>query len=114
MLPPEAADKSNMTEADELVEQELMLNRFNRLIGELLRGAITRNAFQPWEVDLLLDIESCPLDRRRRLEIMRQYQKAVERQLDNGPGPPIKLSVFLTMRAAAKELRLNGHTERHD
>jgi hypothetical protein len=97
-----------MTEADDLVEQELMLNRFNRLMGEIMRGAITRNVFQPWERDLLLDIESCPLDRRRRLEILRQYQKAVERQLEIGPGPPMKLSVFLAMRAAAKEHRLNS------
>jgi hypothetical protein len=97
-----------MTEADDLVEQELMLHRFNRLMGEIMRGAITRNAFQPWEIDLLLDIESCPLERRRRLEILRQYQKAVERQLDTGPGPPMKLSVFLAMRAAAREQRLNG------
>jgi hypothetical protein len=77
-----------MTEADDLVERELMLNRFNRLMGELVRGAIIRNSFQPWEIDLLLDIDNCPLDRRRRLEILRQYQKAVERQLDTGPGPP--------------------------
>ena len=97
-----------MTEADDLVEQELMLHRFNRLMGEIMRGAITRNAFQPWEIDLLLDIESCPLERRRRLEILRQYQRAVERQLDAGPGPPMRLSAFLAMRAAAKEHRLNG------
>src|ERR1039458_397351 len=97
-----------MTEADDLVEQELMLNRFNRLIGELMRGAIARNVFQPWEIDLLIDIESCPLDRRRRLDILRQYQKAVERQLEAGPGPPMKLSAFLAMRAAAKEHRPNG------
>ena len=97
-----------MTEADDLVEQELMLHRFNRLMGEIMRGAITRNVFQAWEIDVLLDIESCPLERRRRLEIMRQYQKAVERQLDTGPGPPMKLSVFLAARAAVREHRLNG------
>ena len=91
-----------MTEADDLVDRELMLNRFNRLMGELMRGVIIRNSFQPWEIDLLLDIEDCPLERRRRLEILRQYQKAVERQLDAGPGPPMKLSEFLAMRAAAK------------
>ena len=96
-----------MTEADDLVGQELMLNRFNRLIAELMRGTILRNFFQPWEIDLLLDLDNCPLDRRRRLEIMRQYQRAVERQLDTGPGPPLKLSAFLAMRAAAKEHRLN-------
>ena len=97
-----------MTEADDLVERELMLNRFNRLIGELMRGTIIRNVFQPWEVDLLVDIESCQLERRRRLDVMRQYQKAVERQMEAGPGPPMKLSVYLAMRAAAKEQRLNG------
>ena len=96
-----------MTEADDLVDQELMLNRFNRLMGELMHGAITRNVFQPWEIDLLLDIDSCPLDRRR-LEILRQYQKAVERQFNTGPGPPMKLSAFLAVRAAAQERRLNG------
>jgi hypothetical protein len=89
--------------AEDLVERELMLNRFNRLMGELMRGAIVRNVFQPWEIELLLDIENCPLERRRRLEILRQYQKAVERQLDTGPGPPMKLSHFLAMRAAAKQ-----------
>ena len=109
MLPSESADKSSMIEADDLVEQELMLNRFNRLMGEITRGAITRNVFQPWEIDLLLDIDSCPLDRRRHLEIIRQYQKAVGRQLEAGPGPPIRLAVFLAMRAAAKEQRLNGY-----
>jgi hypothetical protein len=97
-----------MTEADDLVEKELMLNRFTRLMGELMRGAIVRNSFQPWEVDFLLDIESCHLDRRRRTEILRQYQRAVERQLNTGPGPPMKLSAFLATRAAARELRLNG------
>ena len=97
-----------MTEAGDLVQQELMLNRFNRLIGEIMRGVITRNVFQAWEIDILLDIESCPLERRRCREILRQYQKAVERQLGTGPGPPIRLSVFLAMRAAAKEHRLNG------
>ena len=96
-----------MTEAGDLVEQELMLNRFNRLIGEIMRGVITRNVFQAWEIDVLLDIESCPLERRR-LETLRQYQKAVERQLDTGPGPPMKLSVFLAARAAVREHRLNG------
>jgi hypothetical protein len=97
-----------MTEADDLVEKELMLNRFTRLMGELMRGSMFRNSFQPWEVELLLDLDSCSLDRRRRLDILRQYQKAVERQLEAGPGPPMKLSEFLAMRAAARELRVNG------
>jgi hypothetical protein len=89
--------------ADELIELEVMLNRFNRLIGEVMRGALARNSFQAWEVEILVDLENCQLDRRRRLEILRQYQRAVERQMSTGPGPPMKLSEFLAIRARRRE-----------
>jgi hypothetical protein len=89
--------------AEELIEQELMLNRFNRLINEVMRGALARNSFQPWEVEILMDFENCQYDRRRRLDILRQYQRAVERQMENGPGPPMKLSEFLVLRAQRRE-----------
>ena len=88
--------------AEELIEQELMLNRFNRLIGEVMRGALARNSFQPWEVEILLDLDQCQLEKRRRLDILRQYQKAVERQVNNGDGPPMKLSEFLILREQRK------------
>ena len=87
-----------MTTADDLVELEIMLGRFNRLMDELARGVITRNSFAPWEIELLLDFQTCKLESRRRSETMRQYQRAVERQMDMGPGPPMKLSEFLKMR----------------
>ena len=74
---------------------ELTLNRFRRLIGEVTRGALARNSFQPWEVEILMDLENCKLERRRRMDILRQYQKAVERQMFEAPGPPMKLSEFL-------------------
>lgn len=89
--------------ADDLVELELMLNRFRRLIGEVMRGTLARNSFRPWEVEILMDLENCRLERRRRLEILRQYQRAVERQMVTGPGPPMKLSEFLAMRARRRE-----------
>lgn len=89
--------------ADELIDQEIMLNRFKRLIGEVTRGVLARNSFQRWEVEILLDLDNCQLERRRRLEILRQYQKAVERQMTNGPGPPMKLSEFLELRARRRE-----------
>ncbi|HUI77622.1 MAG TPA: hypothetical protein VLY24_06885 [Bryobacteraceae bacterium] len=92
-----------MSAADDLVLVELMLNRFRRLIGELQRGSITRNDFQPWEIELLLDFETCQLERKRKSDILRQYQKAVERQMEMGGGPPMKLSEYLQMRAAKRE-----------
>lgn len=84
--------------AEDIVALELMLNRFRRLIGEILRGAIVRSTFQPWEVQILLDMDDCEVEPRRRQEILRQYQRAVEKQLETGPGPPMKLSEFLQVR----------------
>lgn len=81
--------------ASESTDLEVMLNRFRRLLGELIRGATARNSFAPWELTLLLDLEQCNLNPRRRLETLRQYQRAVERQMATGPGPPMKLSDFL-------------------
>lgn len=88
---------------EESVDLELMLNRFRRLIGEVIRGVLARNSFQPWEVEILMDLENCKLERRRRLDILRQYQRAVERQMTTGPGPPMKLSEFLILRARRRE-----------
>jgi hypothetical protein len=85
--------------SDDPAELEIMLNRFNRLIGEVMQGDCRRNSFLPWELDILMDMENCQLERRRRLDILRQYRRAVQRQMERGPGPPMKLSEFLQMRA---------------
>ncbi|HTX38125.1 MAG TPA: hypothetical protein VME43_24010 [Bryobacteraceae bacterium] len=81
--------------ADDLVQLELMRNRFRRLMAELIRGTLRRNEFEPWEIAILLDFETCALDPRHRLKILRAYQKAVEHQMETGPGPPMKLSEYL-------------------
>src|SRR3984957_20862953 len=88
-----------MTEED-LYQLEIQLCRFNKLMGEVMRGAVTRNSFQPWEFEILLDMDHCQFDRRRRLDILRQYQRAVAKQMERGPGPPMKLSRFLEIRAS--------------
>jgi hypothetical protein len=84
--------------AEDLIELELMLNRFKKLLREVLRGAVARNTFQPWEIEILLDMQHCPVDRRRRMDILQQYEHAVERQMTTGPGPPMKLSQFLAQK----------------
>jgi hypothetical protein len=85
------------------VDLELMLNRFKRLFGELLRGSISRQSFQPWEVDLIIDFQECQVPAKRRLEILRQWERAVTRQMQTGPGPPMKLSTFLVLREQRRE-----------
>jgi hypothetical protein len=81
--------------SQDLPDPEEVLAQFNRLIRELLRGQINRNTFRPWEVELLLDIESCGLRESARAGTLRRYQKAVQRQLARGAAKPMKLSEFL-------------------
>ena len=50
-------------------------------------------------------MDACQLESRRRVDILRQYQRAVERQLETGPGPPIKLSEFLIVRQRLRDAR---------
>ncbi|MGI8741345.1 MAG: hypothetical protein ACR2NN_02010 [Bryobacteraceae bacterium] len=83
---------------DTVQDYELVLNRFNKLVQELLRGSITRNTFRPWEIDILLDIEACNLRDGARRETMRRYQKAVQRAMEKGAPMPLKLSEYLEMQ----------------
>jgi hypothetical protein len=80
---------------DSLPDSDAVLAQFNRLIQELLRGNMHRNTFRPWEIELLLDIESCNLREASKRETLRRYQKAVQRQMDKGARLPLKLSEYL-------------------
>jgi hypothetical protein len=84
--------------ADDFVDRDLMLTRFRRLVAELTRGCVKRTLFQPWEMAILADIESCELARKRRIGALRSYERAVARQLESGAGPPMKFSEFLERR----------------
>ena len=76
-------------------DSETVLAQFNRLIQELLRGNMHRNTFRPWEIELLLDIESCNLREASKRETLKRYQKAVQRQMEKGGRLPLKLSEYL-------------------
>ena len=80
---------------DFLPDSDAVLAQFNRLIQELLRGNMHRNTFRPWEIELLLDIESCSLREANKRDTLRRYQKAVQRQMEKGARLPMKLSEYL-------------------
>ena len=80
---------------DSLPDSDAVLAQFNRLIQELLRGNMQRNTFRPWEVEILLDIESCALRDSSRRETLRRYQRAVQRHMEKGARLPLKLSEYL-------------------
>ena len=83
------------------IDSEARLNRFNRLMQELIRGAITRNTFQPWEIEILLDIEACQLREPVKRETLRRYQKAVQRSMEKGAQMPLRLSEYLVGKKGA-------------
>ena len=78
-------------------DSEITLGQFNRLLTELIRG-VSRSTFRPWEVELLLDIDSCNLRDSGKRETLRRYQKAVRRDMDRGAVRPLKLSDYLASR----------------
>lgn len=82
-------------------DSEVILNRFNKLMQELIRGNMTRNTFQPWEIEILLDIEACQLREVVRRETLRRYQKAVQRAMEKGAPQPFRLSEYLSNKKSA-------------
>jgi hypothetical protein len=88
---------------DSAPDSEAVLAQFNRLIQELLRGNMHRNTFRPWEVELLLDIEGCNLRDSSRREMLRRYQRAVQRQMEKGAAKPQKMSEYLESVKAKRQ-----------
>ena len=74
------------------------LANFNVLMNELLRTGLHRANFQPWEIEILLDIESCPLRAPAKRKAIRDYQRAVQTALATGAQRPMPFSEFLQRR----------------
>ena len=89
----------------ETQDSEVVLTRFNKLLQELVRGTMNRNTFQPWEIEILLDIEACNLRDGVKRETLRRYQKAVARAMEKGAKAPFRLSEYLSGKksVAAKQ-----------
>lgn len=94
---------------DSTSDPEAVLHRFNRLMQELLQGSFKRNCFRPWEIELLLDIEACNLTGAGRREMLRRYQKAVQRHFERGGTMPLKLSEYLE-RLRSRRRRASSET----
>ena len=85
----------------ETLDSEAILARFNKLIQDLLKGTMNRNTFQPWEIEILLDIETCNLKDGIGRETLRRYQKAVQRAMEKGARSPFRLSEYLSNKKSA-------------
>lgn len=74
---------------------EIVHAQFNRLINELIKGVINRNTFQSWEIELMLDIQACDFGESQQKEMLKRYQKAVQRSYEKGAKMPMKLSEYI-------------------
>jgi hypothetical protein len=100
MLANQIATVQEETDSLDSTDGENVLEQFDQLIEELLAGKMQRCKFQTWEIDLLLDALKCDLGRFAQAEsVLRQYQAAVHRHLENGATVPLRLSDFLASRA---------------
>jgi len=88
------------------VDTAQLIVRFQRLMREIESGALQRNSFHAWEVELLVDLEQCQIRSNRR-RLMRRYQKAAVRGLEMGAQRPLKLSEYL-MRTRARRPRASA------
>ena len=80
-----------------------ILAQFNILMSEVLEGGTHRGLFQPWEIDILLDIESCK--HRASTRTLAQYQRVVQAELEEGVYPPMRFSEYLERRATNRNHR---------
>lgn len=90
-------------EIERKVDADALLRQFNRLIQDILRGSLVRNTFRHWEIELLLDFETCPIKDGQKRETMRRYQRAVQRQMEKGATVPMKLSEYLEANRLKRE-----------
>ena len=76
-----------------------LLQQFNHLMQDLLEGNLNRNSFRPWEAEILLDILICDAQGLSMSQLLRQYQRAVQRQLARRSRLPMRFSKYLDSTA---------------
>ena len=79
-------------------ELETRLAGLDSLVADLIAGQFHRTTFQPWEVDVLLDIQACKLGDSNKKELLKRYQKAAHRWFDRGGRTLLLLSDYRAKR----------------
>jgi hypothetical protein len=76
------------------------LTAINQLIQELIAGTVRRSTFSQWELELLLDLQTCRVRRSSRPDMLRRYLRAVQLQYVKYPAAtPLRLATFLGWEA---------------
>jgi hypothetical protein len=75
--------------------ERLDLTSFSQLVQELINGAVRRHTFSPWELELLLDLQTCRARKSARAELLRRYLKAVQQQFALDGSSFLRLADFI-------------------
>ncbi|MFL6350603.1 MAG: hypothetical protein ACJ74Z_01955 [Bryobacteraceae bacterium] len=68
---------------------------FNQLVQELISGTVQRHVFTQWELELLLDLQTCPVRKCARADMLRRYLKAVQQRFTGDASSLLRLSAFV-------------------
>lgn len=71
------------------------LTSLNQFVHEIISGSVRRHTFTQWELELLLDLQTCRLRKASRQDALKRYVKAVQQQYSQGLSDPLRLSTFL-------------------
>ncbi len=80
--------------AETKTEQSEM-TALHQLVQEIIGGSVRRNTFSQWELELLLDLQTCGIRKGSRSETLRRYLRAVQQHYAQGALGPLRLSAFL-------------------
>jgi hypothetical protein len=71
------------------------LTSFNQLVQELISGTVQRHVFTQWELELLLDLQTCSIRKCAKADVLRRYLKAVQQHFTNDASNLLRLSAFV-------------------
>jgi hypothetical protein len=90
------------------------LAQFNNLLQEIVQGGSKRSVYEKWEMDLLLDLGNCRIRKSSRAEVLKRYQRAVQRHFLRGeylfPAPSTFLAAERARRSRTAALSLPDPT----
>ena len=95
---------SGMTETK---SERSELTSLNQLVHEIIGGAVRRHTFTQWELELLLDLQTCRIRKSSRPEVLRRYLKAVQQHFADGALDPLRLSTFLEQENQRSRVVIN-------
>lgn len=79
----------------EIKKQQTEMTALHQLVQDIIGGSMRRNTFSQWELELLLDLQTCGIRKGSRSETLRRYLRAVQQHYAQGARGPLRLSTFL-------------------